>query len=332
MSGANVRQQFIKEFRGLRRNTGIVAGLTVSSYLCQILVSVSLGYYLLQLPLTAATGVSIAFLMLYTATRIRGLNNIVHECSHFSFCESRDANILFGSLCASVVLNCFRDYRVEHMSHHAHLGDYDNDLDFVRLRNLRLEEPLTFVTMLRHGVTALSGLHLPYYVNINLRPGDGEGFRILKLGLILAATVFLLSAPIEAAILLWLPFLWVYPAINYLTDCVDHGGLMEAGDELEASRNLPVPTHLRVLLFPRNDCYHLVHHLFPQIPVDHLGACHARLLSHPEYRARAEAPVLGRGFAVPTADRARQRQRRVDTASQGSPLAKHVPSAAGLRN
>ncbi len=271
MSVKSIRQQFTKEFRALRRNSEAIAALTVLSYICQILLSVSMGYWLLQLPWSLGAGVMLVVLVLFTGTRMRGLNNIVHECSHFSFCESRKANILFGRMCASMLLNCFRDYREEHLSHHAHLGDYDNDQDFQRLRKLRLEDPLTFRTVLRHVLTALSGMHLPYYVNINLRPGDGEGFRALKLALMAAAAGFLLVAPLEAVVLVWLPFLWVYPAINYLTDCVDHGGLMDAGDDLDASRNLPVPSQLRVLLFPRNDCYHLVHHLFPQIPTRSSG-------------------------------------------------------------
>lgn len=293
MSGKSVRRQFMKEFRDLSRNSEAVAGLAVASYTFQILVSIGVGYWLVQLPLSAATGGGLAFLMLLIGTRLRGINNIVHECSHFSFCKSRKGNVLFGKLCASMLLNCFRDYREEHLSHHAHLGDYENDLDFQRLRNLRIEDPLTPRTILRHVLTALSGMHVPYYVTVNLGPGDGKGFRLMKLGLVAAAAAFLLVDPVAAILLVGLPFLWVYPAINYLTDCVDHGGLVEAGDELHASRNLPVPTQLRVLLFPRNDCYHLVHHLFPQVPASHLGECHERLMSHPAYRARAEAPLLG---------------------------------------
>jgi fatty acid desaturase len=329
MSGKSVRQQFMKEFRVLRRNSETIAALTVVSYIGQMLLSVVLGYWLLQLPLSLGAGVMLAVLVLFAGTRIRGLNNILHECSHFSFCESRSGNILLGRLCASLLLNSFRDYREEHLSHHAHLGDYDNDQDFQRLRKLRLEDPLTPGTVLRHVLTALSGLHLPYYVNVNLRPGDGEAFRLLKLALVAAATGFLVLAPVEAIILVWLPFLWVYPAINYLTDCIDHGGLIDSGDELRASRNLPVPKQLRVLLFPRNDCYHLVHHLFPQIPTDHLQLCHERLLSHPEYRQQADTPVLGRGFAGRADDAAGQRADRGRCDRIGDGLATRRASAAG---
>lgn len=331
MSGRAVRQQFMKEFRTLHRNNERLAALTVAFYIAQISIAIGIGYLILQSPLSAATGLALAFLVIFTGTRLRGLNNIVHECSHFSFCESRKANILFGKLCASLVLNCFRDYREEHMSHHAHLGDYENDLDFQGLRKLRLEEPLTPGTVVRHVLTALCGGHLPYYVNINLRAGDGAGFRVLKFALIAATAVFLVLKPVEAIILVLLPFLWVYPTINYLTDCVDHGGLVEAGDELEASRNLLVPKQLRALLFPRNDCYHLVHHLFPQVPVSHLGTCHTRLLSHPAYRARAETPVLAHGFANRADDAARQRQSPPEAANRGGPRVRHLaPAVAGF--
>lgn len=310
MSGKAVRQQFMQEFRALPKYNTIQALITLVMYLSQIAVSICVGAWLLESELTVGSGVAVAAVSLFAATRFRGINNIVHECSHFSFCESRSANIAFGRICASMLLNCFRDYREEHMSHHSHLGDYDNDRDFRRLRNLRLEEPLTCGTLLRHALIALSGLHIPYYVNINLSPGDAAGYRILKVAIVAIATTFLILSPIEAAVLVWLPFLWLYPAINYMTDCIDHGGLVEAGDELQASRNLPVPVQLRVLLFPRNDCYHLIHHLFPQIPVSHFQACHDRLMTHAAYRSRAEAPVLARAFTDLPPAAARERQRR----------------------
>jgi fatty acid desaturase len=75
--------------------------------------------------------------------------------------------------------------------------------------------------------------------------------------------------------------------------CVDHAGLIAESDDLYASRNLILPQPLRALLFPRNDCFHLVHHLFPSVPTRHLPACHRRLMSDPAYAAlshRARPP------------------------------------------
>lgn len=260
----------------------------VASYILQVIVAIGLGYWLLQSPLSVPTGLALAVIVLFIGTRLRGLNNIVHECSHFTFSRHREDNIVLGSLCASMVLGCFADYRDEHMTHHAHLGDYEKDLDLQGIRRFRLEEPLTPRNTLRHILTPLLGLHLPYYLGINLSARDGAGYRALKIGLIAAAVVFLAADPLAALLLVWVPYVWVYTAINYWTDCVDHAGLVDGEDELDSSRNFAVPKRLRLFAFPRNDCYHLVHHLFPQVPAQHYDACHERLLTHPDYRARAQ--------------------------------------------
>jgi hypothetical protein len=41
-----------------------------------------------------------------------------------------------------------------------------------------------------------------------------------------------------------------------------------------------------VILFPRNDCFHLVHHLFPQVPARHLESVHTELSSDPVYQSQ----------------------------------------------
>jgi fatty acid desaturase len=278
----------MKQFSGLSVNTRRISGTIVASYVLQVMAAIGLGYWLLQQPLTLPTALGVAVVMFFIGTRLRGFNNIVHECCHFTFTQRREDNVLFGSICASLVLGSFRDYRNEHMTHHAHLGDYEKDLDLQGIRDFRLEDPLTPKTILRHALTPLLGLHFPQYFSVNLSGNDGASYRALKIGLIAAAIVFLVFDPLAALVLVWVPFLWVYSAINYWTDCFDHGGLVGAGDELEASRNLPVPKQLSVILFPRNDYYHLVHHLFPQVPAHHYDACHRQLLTHPDYRARTE--------------------------------------------
>jgi fatty acid desaturase len=290
MSGHAVRQRFMREFKGLSANTRNVAVFIVGSYVLQLVAAIGAGYWLLQRPVDLATGVALATVVVFIATRLRGFNNIVHECSHFAFTKRREDNALLGSFCSSMVLGCFSDYRDEHITHHAHLGDYDKDMDLQGIRDFRLEDPLTRRAIARHILTPVLGLHLPAYLSFNLSARDGRGFRAMKIGLIAAAAAFLLFDPLPALILVWIPFVWVYPAINYWTDCIDHGGIVASDDELDASRNLSVPRQIRAILFPRNDCFHLVHHLFPQVPSQHLEACHRELLSDPEYRAKAVGP------------------------------------------
>ena len=287
MSGTAVRYQFMGEFRRLAVNRRIVAALIVASYFLQVIAAIGVGWWLLQLPFSGYTAAGIAVLMLFIGTRLRGFNNIVHECCHFTFSERREDNVFLGSICAVLILGCFRDYRDEHMTHHAHVGDYEHDRDLQRIRALRIEEPLTPRTLARHALMILSGRYLPYYLGPNLSSRDGPVFLVMKASLIASAVLFLVLDPVAAVLLVWLPYVWIFTAINYLTDCIDHAGLIGAEDELDSSRNLPLPRVLRVLFFPRNDCFHLVHHLFPQVPTRHLNACHDRLLSHPEYRVRS---------------------------------------------
>ena len=298
MSGHTVRQQFLQQFRGLSTNSRRVSVLIVASYFTQLVGAIGLGYWLLQFPLTIVSGFGVAVVMFFIGTRLRGFNNIVHECCHYSFSEKRADNATLGSICASLVLGSFRDYRDEHMTHHAHLGDYEKDLDLQGIRHFKLEDPLTSRTILRHLLTPILGLHLRHYVSINLGSRDGKAYWALKIVIVAAAIAFLILDPVAALLLVWVPFLWVYTAINYWMDCIDHAGLVDSGDELHASRNCLLPRQLSVILFPRNDCYHLIHHLFPQVPTHHFAACHGRLMGNPEYRARVEGEGSGRQTSV----------------------------------
>jgi fatty acid desaturase len=286
MSGHAVRQKFMEEFRDLTGSTRLVSGAILVSYLLQIMAAMGLGYWLVQQPLSGLTGLGIGSVMFFIGTRLRGINNIQHECSHFAFTERREDNLLFGKICASLLLGCFRTYRYEHMSHHAHCGDYEKDLDLQQSRVFRFEDRVTPLTILRNFLTPLVGLHFRRLPSYDLTATDGKMFRLLKIGLIAAAIGALAIDPLAALLLVWLPFLWVYSAINYWTECIDHAGLLGPEDDLESSRNFVLPKPLRVIFFPRNDCYHLIHHLFPQLPVRHLDTCHERLLTHPAYRER----------------------------------------------
>jgi fatty acid desaturase len=83
--------------------------------------------------------------------------------------------------------------------------------------------------------------------------------------------------------------------MNYWTDCMDHAGLVASEDELDSSRNIVAPGLVRWLLFPRSDCFHLVHHLFPHIPARHLESCHRLLEWDNDYASRRNATRRAEG-------------------------------------
>lgn len=286
MSAKNVRRGFRHEFKDLPRNDVWTAAAVFASYLLAIAGSLALGAVLIADP-GQGSALGVAALAGLIATRLRGLNNIVHECCHYTFTRSIRANVVFGRIAAVILLGGFRKYAREHATHHSFLGDRQQDKDFENLQVFRIDRPVTWGNLLRHIATPLLGLHLRRYFPVDLSFEDGRTVGLAKLGLLAAVALSVWLAPWTTVLLVVVPYLYVMTAINYWNDCVDHAGLIAESDDLYASRNLILPQPLRALLFPRNDCFHLVHHLFPSIPVHHLPACHRRLMRDPVYAALA---------------------------------------------
>ena len=289
VSGQLLRSKYMRRFFGLQKYSRSIAWMTVGVYLGLILGSVWLGSYMISQSMTVWSVAVVAGCSIFIGTRMRGINNIVHECCHATFAEIREDNVLIGRVCAAVLMKSFHKYRADHLSHHGNNGDYENDAEFAVIQKFGLHDPLTLRTILRHIATPLMGRHLPVYTGINLSGEDGRLFLYLKLVILSVIAVFTVLAPFASFFFVILPLFYIYPTLNFWTDCLDHAGLVGAKDELEASRNVLAPAVVRLLFFPRNDSYHLVHHLFPQVPAQHLHSAHAELCKDPEYRKQSAA-------------------------------------------
>ena len=102
MSGKAIKREFLPRFRGLPRHSGAKAGLILASYLLQIALAMKLGAQLAG----SGTGTGIAAAAVaaaFIATRLRGLNNIVHECSHATFARDPASNEAFGKIAAALI-------------------------------------------------------------------------------------------------------------------------------------------------------------------------------------------------------------------------------------
>uniref|UniRef100_UPI001AEC177E fatty acid desaturase n=1 Tax=Roseovarius aestuariivivens TaxID=1888910 RepID=UPI001AEC177E len=201
----------MRHFARMARNTKAKAWFIVLAFVLQALAGVLLGNYLLSLELSAATVVMMVLTAIFIGTRLRGLNNIVHECSHSTFAENRQDNIILGKVCASLLTGCFRKYKDDHLSHHAHIGDYENDREMAAIEKLRLHDPLSAKTVLRHIGTGLTGRHLRMYSGVNLSRADGLPFYILKIGVLLAIVMFSVLEPLTSAFFVLLPLFYVFP-------------------------------------------------------------------------------------------------------------------------
>lgn len=293
MTAKTIRQKYASEFARMDRYSIVFSWIIVLGYVLQIALATLAGGLLLYLPFSWILPPVAALIMLFIGTRFRGLNNIIHECSHATFCAERAVNTTIGKFCAAILFNSFSDYRDEHLSHHAHLGDYDHDLDLQSIKDLKLHEPLSTRVILRHVMTPFLGRHLPYYLALRFSLRDGEGWLIFKGALLSALVALIVLFPLTLVLFIILPFVLVYSTLNYWADCLDHAGIVASHDDLYASRNILAPLLLRSLFFPRSDCFHLVHHLFPNVPSQHLEASHKVLVHEPAYRACSNA-VLAR--------------------------------------
>jgi fatty acid desaturase len=228
-------------------------------------------------------------------SRMRALGNVLHETAHGTYFRHRTANHTLGRLLAVFDFQSFDVYQREHRAHHVHLGvpGRDVDVDARRALGFGASTPRPF---LRHVATSLTLRHLPRY----LRPvvyvrGESPGWKAARAAWCLALVIGAWQAPIQMAAFLVLPWLTTYQIFRYWSDALDHAGLVDAPDEFNRTRNHVVGCRpLDLLLFPRNDGYHLAHHLFPSVPARHLPRVHREvLMALPEYAARDHALQWG---------------------------------------
>jgi len=215
-------------------------------------------------------------------TLLKGLNNIVHECSHQAFSNDRAFNERLGTILCVLLLTDYASYKKEHSSHHRFLGDYERDLDFQLRQPLGHDRPFTWRCLV--GPLATLRFLWFYLPRPQLTRRDhvvGAVALVLLLGGLLSI------GAIQAAAALALAHAVILPFLRFVIDIVDHGGIYRAElDELHRSRNFIVSNPvLRWMLFPRNDCYHLIHHLYPYLPVARFSEVHAILMEDPDYRA-----------------------------------------------
>jgi fatty acid desaturase len=251
------------------RATIVLAGYVAS--IVALLVVVDLAGHL------AVTGAA----SLLIASRLKGLNNIVHECSHRAFSASREFNERVGSILSVVLLTDYASYKEEHGSHHRALGDYARDLDFQLRRPLAHDRPFSW----RRVLVQIATLQFLWFYVPRLRLTKPEHLTgLVGFALVLGALVW--RGAYHAALALALAHLVFLALHRFVIDIVDHGGIYAANvDELYKSRNFIIgDAVLREIVFPRNDCYHLIHHLYPYLPVASFGEAHALLMEDQEYR------------------------------------------------
>lgn len=212
------------------------------------------------------------FAVFFIGTRMRALGNIIHECCHATFVPNRNVNSFIGHLLCILEFSCFDTYRRDHFSHHRYLGDPVRDQDFKVRRNIGicdkkalniksfmfiLFKPMNWFIILKSSISF-------YYKN--------KKFYVYRFLYVLFLGLFCYFIGFkEFLFFIVLPFITSYQFMKIFSDLLDHGGsYFNENHDLKTRNHCFSFPPLNWLLFPRSDCFHLVHHLYPTLPTTKL--------------------------------------------------------------
>mgnify|MGYP006276566579 CR=1 FL=1 len=234
--------------------------------------------------------------------RQRALAGVLHQTVHGTFMRSARLGSILGAVFGGYpVLQSLSGYKASHVrDHHGRFGDRQADPDYALYRRGGVYGAgRSRRGFRRYLLRALGPVGLAEYTLFLLR------HRILNRDEALHETVFRLT--VLAALVgglawsgqLWaLAAYWIVPLLTTQAwigagaELLEHYPLMEGGRrrDIDMSRNRRFG---RVMDFvfgeTHGEGYHLVHHLFPRVPIWRLSQAHAILRRDPDY-ARLPVP------------------------------------------
>lgn len=262
-----LRHDYAETYRALCAPQAVAAGVLIIVF--HTVLAALAAWVAFKFHNTVLTALAILFI----GTRMRALGNIVHECTHGSFVRGGRANFYIGALLATLDLRSFESYRRDHLRHHQFLGDPKRDPDY-------LGTGFSVANYIANLLPVIFSRHDTYFVNLS---------RFVLLSSYMTLAVFFPPFVTFAVI----PYFTSYLACRVLSDFSDHRGLAAASETFLRSRNHVLKNRfLNVVIFPRNDGYHLVHHIFPRLPVRAFEKMHKVLCGSHEYAGRTHSKLL----------------------------------------
>lgn len=287
-------KEITQEIRKLHRRDHWHGWLALGSDWGQILLTI---FVLVSLPPSipfAVTVVLYALGIVVIASRQRALEHLLHEASHGNLLKNpflnRWATLLF---IAYPNFHSFQEYRESHLLHHRDLGK-DHDPDLVAYRKLKVDQLPVSLRRFFWYYVVWNGLRIPFLQLPDLLRRVFGLFqeswreRIVRIFYLIGAVIALVwTGWLIPFLLFWmLPRAGVLPILRYFGEMSKHASLIHNQTVMTMTRNrFPHPIE-KYLMSAHNDNYHLVHHLFPNIPFYHLSQAH-KILMHDERYARA---------------------------------------------
>lgn len=225
--------------------------------------------------------------LLVIGNRQRALGNVLHDCGHRNVSRQAQVNDLIArALVAPLLFADFEHYRKTHLAHHMHLGHPQHDPDYIPSaganRNCWRE---TF-----HANLLNPRLWISTLVGDFAKPQGAQ--KLLYIALWWTALLVLIGAiagwqTASVFLALWLAArATVFFLITLFREMCDHFGRTPGGI-FQFTRDITARGVLRYIIHPKNNGYHLTHHLLPTVPYYHLPTAHQALLKLSVFQQQA---------------------------------------------
>jgi fatty acid desaturase len=222
------------------------------------------------------------------ANRQRALGNILHDAGHRNLWRDRRRNDLVARLfIAPLLFSSLTRYRETHFKHHMALGEAGGDPDLLSAPSTAFASWVSSYLDQVFSPTAWLasvGGHL-----FSRRVGAASQLYILAWWIAAVALLWVMAGAgfTTAFLVLWLlARATVFHLITTFREMCDHFGL-QPGGVFTFTRDMACHGLWRKLIHPRNNGYHLTHHLLPAVPYYRLPQAHQLLTAQQVFQDRA---------------------------------------------
>ncbi|HSI51860.1 MAG TPA: fatty acid desaturase [Ideonella sp.] len=229
---------------------------------------------------------SLALLVL--GNRQRALGNILHDAAHRNLMRDQVLNdLVTWALIAPLLFVSLPRYRDLHFRHHLDLGAKGADPDLIPIPPMKARSWVSAVAVNALSVRAVLGSAFGHLLDKGV-PRRERLYVLAWWALLVAALIAVTGAGAALRMLaLWLAArCTVFHLITIVREMCDHHGLMPGG-VFSFTRDLKATGLWSALIHPRNNAYHLTHHLLPAIPYYRLPDAQRLFATLPEYQERA---------------------------------------------
>ncbi len=232
------------------------------------------------------------FAVLFIGTRQRALATILHESAHRILAKNRKLNDFLGKYPSGyLIFQTFEKYRQSHViKHHGFLGieNKDPDYDFYIQSKLFASRSLKEF-IFRHLILPLflgkTFDFISYLIRNRLGDFKDKEIKYLILFWIAIFGICFYVNVLDILLMYWfVPLLTSFPMVGHFIEMAEHFPMIKNKREIEKSWNR---FGNKIELFftgLHKENYHLIHHLFANIPFWNLDKAHNILCKNEEYR------------------------------------------------